>query len=81
MTRPAPWRAALVAGGLATAALLSTSCGSKDPAAAETPDPVFALDREVTDGIAVPDPERTDVAPAPDLRILLQTLLAEHSEL
>ncbi len=82
MTRPKRGRAALVAVGLATVAgLLSTSCGSDAPAAAETPVSVFALDRDVTDSIAVPDPDRTDVAPAPDLRILLQTLLAEHSEL
>lgn len=83
MTRPTlSRRAALVPLGLAVVAgLLSTSCGSEAPAAAETPDPVFALDREVTAGIEVPDPDRTDVAPAADLRILLQTLLAAHSEL
>ena len=82
MSRPTSWRSALAPLGLAAVAgLLSTSCGSDAPAAAETPDPVFALDRDVTDSIEVPDPDRTDVAPAPDLRILLQTLLAEHSEL
>ncbi len=81
MSRPTAWRSALAPLSLAAlAGLLSTSCGSEAPAAAETPDPVFALDRDVTDSIEVPDPDRTDVAPAPDLRILLQTLLAEHSE-
>ncbi|HEY5886248.1 MAG TPA: hypothetical protein VIT24_00915 [Acidimicrobiales bacterium] len=83
MTRHQLWRrAALVPLGLAVVSgLLATSCGSEAPAAAEAPEPVFPLDRDVTDSIEVPDPDRTDVAHAPDLRILLQTLLAEHSEL
>ncbi|MET1039903.1 MAG: hypothetical protein ABWZ90_02575 [Acidimicrobiales bacterium] len=82
MSRPTSFRSALASLGVAAVAgLLSTSCGSEAPAAAETPDPVFALDRDITASIEVPDPDRTDVAPAPDLRILLQTLLAEHSEL
>jgi len=82
MSRPTFFRSTLAPLGLAAVAgLLSTSCGSEAPAAVEIPDPVFALDRDATDRIEVPDPDRTDVAPAPDLRILLQTLLAEHSEL
>ncbi|MFN3216160.1 MAG: hypothetical protein ACE367_06665 [Acidimicrobiales bacterium] len=43
--------------------------------------PVFALDRAVTTDIEPVDPARTDVVPAPTLRLVLQDLLTEHSDL
>jgi hypothetical protein len=43
--------------------------------------PVFALDRAVTTDIEPVDPARTDVVPASTLRLVLQDLLTEHSDL
>lgn len=55
------------------------ACGGGD--AVEDAGPVFALDRAVTTDIEPVDPERTDVVPAPALRLVLQDLLTEHSDL
>ena len=67
-------------GVLASAVLVAlAACGGGD--GSEDTGPVFALDRAVTTDIAPVDPARTDVIPAPALRLVLQDLLTEHSDL
>lgn len=75
MTTTATIRTVLVA---IVASLLAVSCGDAEGAAPDGR--VFELDREPPEGIALVDPDRTDVLPAPVLRSLLQDLLTEHSD-
>ncbi|MEZ5378385.1 MAG: hypothetical protein R2733_17920 [Acidimicrobiales bacterium] len=70
--RSARWGTVMLAASLAASA-----CGGQEEATAT--DPVFALERDVVDGIeplALVDPSAE--IPAKDLRLLLQSLLSEH---
>lgn len=71
----------IVRNGLTASAVVVAlaACGGDD--AFEDAGPVFALDRAVTTDIEPVDPARTDVVPAPALRLVLQDLLTEHSDL
>jgi hypothetical protein len=64
--------------GLVSVAALA-ACGGDD--ALDDAGPVFALDRAVTTDIEPVDATRTDVLAAPALRLVLQDLLTEHSDL